>query len=732
MSQSGMTKRIVTWLESSGISPRGVQLEAIDAGLLQGKSILVCSPTGSGKTLIGEMGMLRAVNSGFRGIYLVPLRALALQIATNMKKRYEQYNLRIGISTGDFDSDGSEIADYDILVTTYERADSLLRHDSAWMNELGTMVIDEVQNISDGLRGSRLESVIIRMRRLVSSLQIVALSATIGFPEQLADWLNAKLVLNNERPVPLFTTVSIRPDRDAGIKRFAMTTVQRDGQCLIFNRTRNEAENTARKLSEHVAMQLRVEETIKIQQMLDSLEYVNVQIPRALHHCLSNGVGYHHAGLRSSARHLVEEMFREGLIRIISSTTTLASGMDLPARTVIISDIRRPYDHRRILPTNRVHQMLGRAGRPGMDRRGFGVIIVGSKGQQREVVSRCFESSKDDATGTIALEAKYAPVRSHFGESSSLEEQMLVILDKEKQATLQQIEDGVISESFYVHQGIRDVKAPMRLLCLDKITAASTIERHTLLETVRAARNGVLGAATIRETTNEVLGGMVSGAVVRNVSCRFSARMTGGGLLEGPMCSCGQPINHGILCEHLVVLGDKASKECDDLANYIIPLSMGETSPLRRLVRMGLVEGATDGMLRVTRLGSLINRLYLRIGTAAELLALLPTVNETRGLLSLVRHLIGLESGRQFDDSHDAIIARIAATRESMETISHQTGISVGDLYLLGDRARWLAYAIMVISEHGKLMSIRKAAMDLWEEIDSRFIAMEESDNGNY
>lgn len=732
MSQPGMSKRIVTWLEASGISPRGVQLEAMDAGLLQGKSVLVCSPTGSGKTLIGEMAMLRAVNSGLRGIYLVPLRALAFQIAGNMKKRYEQYNIRIGISTGDFESDASEIVDYDILVTTYERADSLLRHKSAWMKKLGTMVIDEIQNISDRLRGSRLESIIIRMRKLIPDLQIVALSATIGFPEQLADWLNAELVLNNERPVPLFTTVSIRPDKSAGIKKFAMTTVQRDGQCLIFNRTRSEAENTARNLSEHVARQLRVEETLKIQQMLDSLEYVNVQIPRELHHCLSKGVGYHHAGLRSSARNLVEEMFREGLIRIISSTTTLASGMDLPARTVILSDIRRPSDYRELLPANRIHQMLGRAGRPGMDRRGFGVIIVGSKGQQREVVSRYFESIKDEATGTITLKPKYAPVRSHFGESSSLEEQLLIILDNEKQATLQQIEDGVISDSFYVHQGIRDIKAPMRLLCLDEITAESTIERHALLETVRAARNGVLGTATIREKTNEVLGGMVSGGVGGNASCRFSARTTAGGLLEGPMCSCGQAIEHGILCEHLLVLGYKASKEYEDLANYIIPLSMGETSPLRRLVRMGLVEGGTGGMLRITRLGSLVNRLYLRIGTAAELLALLPNITDTRGLLSLVRHLIGLESGRQFDEAHDAVIARIAATKESIGTISHQTGISVGDLYLLADRARWLAYAIMVISEHGKLMSIRKAAMDLWKEIDSRFIAVEERRNVDY
>jgi superfamily II DNA/RNA helicase len=727
-----MSKRIVTWLESSGISPRGVQLEAMGAGLLDGKNVLVCSPTGSGKTLIGEMAMLRAVNSGLRGIYLVPLRALALQIAAKMKKRYKQCNIRIGISTGDFELDGSEILDYDILVTTYERADSLLRHNSVWMNEVGTMCIDEVQNISDKLRGARLESVIIRMKRLIPDLQIVALSATIGFPEQLADWLSAELVMHTERPVPLHTAVSIRPNRDEGIKKFAMTTVQRDGQCLIFNRTRNSAESTALKLSEIVAKQLRSEEHIKIQQMLDSLEYINVEIPRELRHCLSNGIGYHHAGLRSSARHLVEDMFREGLIRIISSTTTLASGMDLPARTVIISDIRRPHDYRELLPINKVHQMLGRAGRPGMDRRGFGVIIVDSKGQQREVVSRYFVSVKDDATGAVMLKPKYAPVNSHFGNSGSLEEQLLIFLDQERQTTLEHIEDGILSESFYVHQGIRNVKAPMRLLCLDEVTAESAIQRHALLETVRAARSGVLGNATTRETTNEVLGGMISGTMGGSVSCRFSLRSTASGLLEGPMCSCGQSLEDGILCEHLVVLGLKALEEHKNLANYVIPLSLGETSPVRRLVRMRLVEGDTDQMLRITRLGSLISRLYLRIATAAELLALLPSVHDAQGVVSLIRHLIGLESGREFDESHDAIIARLAATRESMGAISHQTGVPVGDLYLIADRARWLAYAVMVVSEHVKLLDIRETAMDLWQEIDSRFLKMEDRENGDY
>ena len=114
------------------------------------------------------------MTSGKKGLFLVPLRALAVQVGQVLKDRYEVFGVMIGLSTGDFQSSGEELAENDIIVTTYERADSLLRRNASWMGELGTVVIDEVQTLADIGRGARLESLVIRLRRLLSDLQIIA------------------------------------------------------------------------------------------------------------------------------------------------------------------------------------------------------------------------------------------------------------------------------------------------------------------------------------------------------------------------------------------------------------------------------------------------------------------------------------------------------------------------------------------------------------------------------
>ena len=164
---------------------------------------MVSSPTGSGKTLVGELALLRAVTAGKKGLFLVPLRALAVQVSQVLKDRYEVFGIMVGLSTGDFQTSGEELAENDIVVTTYERADSLLRRNAGWIGELGTVVIDEIQTLADSGRGARLDSLIIRLRRQLQDLQIIALSATVASPEELAEWMDCELGESDDRPVPL-------------------------------------------------------------------------------------------------------------------------------------------------------------------------------------------------------------------------------------------------------------------------------------------------------------------------------------------------------------------------------------------------------------------------------------------------------------------------------------------------------------------------------------------------
>ena len=301
---SDVSSKVEEIIGKAGIKPRGIQSLALDKGLLQGKSIMVSSPTGSGKTLVGELALLRAVTAGKKGLFLVPLRALAVQVSQVLKDRYEVFGIMIGLSTGDFQSSGEELAENDIVVTTYERADSLLRRNTSWIGELGTVVIDEIQTLADSGRGARLESLIIRLRRQLPELQVIALSATVGSPEELAEWMDCELVESDDRPVPLICRIMVAANKNRSLKKLVMTTVQGDGQVIVFNRTRREAEAQALRLGEDVGRQFTSREKDRLDLELKSIENVNVNLPSDMRALLHDGTAYHHAGLDYQTRRL--------------------------------------------------------------------------------------------------------------------------------------------------------------------------------------------------------------------------------------------------------------------------------------------------------------------------------------------------------------------------------------------------------------------------------------------
>ena len=183
----------------SGLTP--VQEKALNAGLLRGRSLLVCAPTASGKTLIATMAMCQTLGYG-KVIYLVPLRALANEKYKEYRQLFEGTSYKAVLSTGEVDSDSSYLARYDLLVLTTEKLDSLLRHRVSWLGDVKTVIIDEIHLLNDTGRGPTLEIVITLLRKLIKP-QFIGLSATIGNPQELAKWLQAELVLDSWRPVEL-------------------------------------------------------------------------------------------------------------------------------------------------------------------------------------------------------------------------------------------------------------------------------------------------------------------------------------------------------------------------------------------------------------------------------------------------------------------------------------------------------------------------------------------------
>jgi helicase len=182
---------------------RPSQEKAINAGLLDGKNLLVCTPTASGKTLIAELAAVSAILNGKgKAVYIVPLKALASEKYRDFKERYGAV-LKVALSIGDIDSSDTYLADYNFIICTAEKLDSLIRHHAPWIGRVSVVIVDEVHLLNDHSRGPTLEILLTILKQTLKNVQLIALSATIGNPEELSSWLEAELVQDNWRPVTL-------------------------------------------------------------------------------------------------------------------------------------------------------------------------------------------------------------------------------------------------------------------------------------------------------------------------------------------------------------------------------------------------------------------------------------------------------------------------------------------------------------------------------------------------
>jgi len=196
-------KELYEILEKEITQLRPAQEKSIKKGLLHGKNLLVCTPTASGKTLIAELASLKSIIEGKgKAIYIVPLKALASEKYRNFKKRYDKI-AKVALSIGDIDATDSFLAEYDLIVATSEKFDSLIRHHAPWLLNIATIIVDEIHLLNDSERGPTLEILLTILKQLLKDAQIIALSATIGNAEELAEWLNADLIVDDWRPVKL-------------------------------------------------------------------------------------------------------------------------------------------------------------------------------------------------------------------------------------------------------------------------------------------------------------------------------------------------------------------------------------------------------------------------------------------------------------------------------------------------------------------------------------------------
>ncbi|NHI83213.1 MAG: DEAD/DEAH box helicase [Candidatus Thorarchaeota archaeon] len=453
--------RITSLLENNGISELfPPQIMAFETGVLNGKNLVLAVPTSAGKTLVAEICMMKAILEGRgKALYLVPLRSLAREKYADFRK-YDSLGIRTAMSVGDYDSPGVRIREADIIVLTTERADSLVRHKVEWLNETGVIVVDEIHLVNDPKRGPTLEMVLAKLLKAIPNVQIVALSATISNAEDIAGWLAAELVISDWRPIPLAEGVFlddqisfssgkrkiIQRKRKEDSADIVCDILDEGGQALVFVSNRKSTVAVARRLAPSVKPYLKQD----TQERLAAIAKRIARKPSApeasknLGRLMMSGVAFHHAGLDNTERAFVEDSFKQNLLKVVVATPTLAAGINLPARRVLIRDYRRFEQGRGSLPIPILEykQMAGRAGRPKYDQYGEAILIARSEQEQNFLTERYLLSDPEMITSKLA-----SPEAVRFHVLSSIATEMT--------QTRSEIDD-LVGKTFFSYQFERE------------------------------------------------------------------------------------------------------------------------------------------------------------------------------------------------------------------------------------------------------------------------------------
>lgn len=413
----GASDTLIKALSSTGLKELYPPQElALEAGLLKGEdSFVISAPTAGGKTLIAEMSSLKIfLETKQKTIYLVPLKALAREKYEDFLRKYKALGMRVALSTGDYDREEPWLQSADLIIATNEKIDSLIRHHAAWLKDVGLVVADEIHLMGDSHRGPTLEIVLSRLRAINPSLRLIALSATIPNADEISRWLNARLIESDWRPVPLKDgvyyngniifgdgTVRHTPQESRiDVVDLCLETIRESGQAIVFVSTRKSTEAVSKKCTEYVVAELKEEEIEALKGISDE---VLSAVSEPTHLCkklaehVANGVAFHHAGIAFTQRKIVEDAFRQNKIKLIASTTTLAMGLNLPSRRVIIRDWLR-YESgmgQQPIPAIEIKQMSGRAGRPGYDKYGEAVIIARTIRDEQRLFEKYIKGSPE-------------------------------------------------------------------------------------------------------------------------------------------------------------------------------------------------------------------------------------------------------------------------------------------------------------------------------------------------
>lgn len=423
------------------------------------ENMLICAPTGAGKTDAAMLAILNTVaknihpspidepeatefavhTDDFKIIYVAPMKALAAEITDKLGRRLSWLGIRVRELTGDMQLTKAEIVQTQIIVTTPEKWDVVTRKstgDTELVQKVRLLIIDEVHMLHDA-RGAVLESLVARTERQVESTQslirIVGLSATLPNYIDVADFLKVNRMAGlfyfdqSFRPVPLeqhFVGVKGKPGSKASRENVDNTAfekvkdmLEQGHQIMVFVHSRKETVKTARQLFDMATEQALTDlfDPSAHEGYTNALRDVKTSKGREIRELVTKGMGTHHAGMPRSDRNLIERLFAEGVLKVLCCTATLAWGVNLPAAAVIIKGTQLysaeagKFVDLGILD---VLQIFGRAGRPQYQDTGIGIILttqdklqhyLTAVTQQQPIESQFSKKLVDNLNAEIAL-----------------------------------------------------------------------------------------------------------------------------------------------------------------------------------------------------------------------------------------------------------------------------------------------------------------------------------------
>jgi helicase len=506
--------------------------KAVAAGVIDTGNGLVIAPTGTGKSFIGCAVLLEALKRGRPGphVYLVPYRALATEVYESLKRGLDEKGIRatVKIATGDY-SDPISPADTDLLVATYERFSSLL---TSLEFRPGRLVVDEVHLLGDESRGPTLEGLLVRLARFRRPESLCALSAVIANAEEIAAWLGVPLVRGSaeDRPVRVEYECVPSADPDGSVAAELGKVLEGGGQAIVFCHSKLASQRLAGDLREVVSKYLTPSDGQILRECAASMDGDEEEAAE-MSALMAGGVAYHHAGLSKRARLAIEDAFRERALKVIACTPTLAAGVNLPARLVVVRDVYRvEYVRGRVrrvvLSAGELLNMLGRAGRPTQVETGRGVAVV-ADGLMTEDEYERFEFAIRQGKGDV--------VRSRMPDSFDAFMRFLLLLMADRgEVTLHDLADAV-SATLWQAQEPSDISFDREFEedIMEDIPSFARVDSGMRLERAWPEPDGVAGS-------------VVSGGKVYN----FSLRLT------GDECTCPAKSRYRPreICKHVALV----------------------------------------------------------------------------------------------------------------------------------------------------------------------------------